>query len=77
MGESDLPAAALRVGLAVVGLLLLGGAVAQVRTGSTYGLAGKGRVRRDEEPGYFLMLLVGRLLLGVACLGGAILARWA
>lgn len=77
MGESDLPAAALPVGLAVVGLLLLGGAVAQVRTGSTYGLAGKGRVRRDEEPGYFLMLLVGRLLLGVACLGGAILARWA
>ena len=76
MAESDLPTAALRVGLAVVGLLLLGGAVAQVRTGSTYGLAGKGRVRRDGEPGYFLMLLVGRLLLGIACLGGAILARW-
>jgi len=72
-----MPSTALRIGLAVVGLLLLGGAVAQVRTGSTYGLSGKGRVHRDEEPGYFLMLLVGRLLLGVACLGGAILARWA
>lgn len=76
MAESSLPTTALRCGLIVVGIVLLGGAVAQLRSGATYGLAGKGRVRREDEPGYFLMLLVGRLLLGVACLGSGLLARW-
>ncbi|MBE0590826.1 MAG: hypothetical protein IH616_00325 [Gemmatimonadales bacterium] len=67
---------ALRFGLIFVGIVLLGGAVAQLRSGTTYGLAGKGRVRRDEEPGYFLMLLVGRLVLGLASLGAGLLLRW-
>jgi hypothetical protein len=71
-----MPTTALRFGLIFVGIVLLVGVVAQLRSGTTYGLAGKGRVRRDEEPGYFLMLLVGRLVLGVASLGGGLLARW-
>jgi len=71
-----MPTTALRFGLIFVGIVLLAGVVAQLRSSTTYGLAGKGRVRRDEEPGYFLMLLVGRLVLGVASLGGGLLARW-
>ena len=67
---------ALRFGLIFVGIVLLGGAVAQLRSGTTYGLAGKGRVRRDEEPGYFLMLLVGRLVLGLTSLGAGLLLWW-
>ena len=67
---------ALRFGLIFVGIVLLGGAVAQLRSGTTYGLAGKGKVRRDEEPGYFLMLLVGRLVLGLTSLGAGLLLWW-
>jgi hypothetical protein len=75
--ESNASTTALRFGLLFVGIVLLGGVVAQLRSGTTYGLAGKGRVRRDEEPGYFLMLLIGRILLGVASLAAGLLARWA
>jgi hypothetical protein len=67
--ESNASTTALRFGLLFVGIVL--------RSGTTYGLAGKGRVRRDEEPGYFLMLLIGRILLGVASLAAGLLARWA
>jgi hypothetical protein len=63
----------LRFGAIVVGIILLGAAVAQWRSGTTFGLTGKGRVNRNEEPGYFLMLLVGRIVLGVAALGAGIL----
>ena len=35
-----------------------------IARGETYGLSGKGKVIRDEEPGYFLMLLVARFILG-------------
>lgn len=62
---------ALRIGAALVGLILLYSAFAQLRTGETHGLAGKGRVSREEEPGYFFMLLAGRIVLGLA---GAVLA---
>lgn len=65
----------LRCGAIVVGVILLIAAVAQWRSGTTFGLAGKGRVRRDEEPGYFLMLLAGRIVLGVASLAAGILLR--
>ena len=65
----------LRFGAVLVGVLLLVAAAAQWRSGTTFGLAGKGRVRRDEEPGYFLMLLVGRIVLGVAALAAGILLR--
>lgn len=73
---SNLSTVALRFGLAFVGVVLLGGAVAQWRSGATYGLTGKGRVHRDDEPGYFLMLLVGRVVLGIASLASALLLRW-
>jgi hypothetical protein len=32
-------------------------------------------VSRDKEPGYFLMLLVGRIVLGAAALGAGIWVR--
>jgi hypothetical protein len=32
-------------------------------------------VSRDTEPGYFLMLLVGRIVLGAAALGAGIWVR--
>ena len=67
---------ALRFGLVFVGFVLLGGAIAQWRTGTTYGLAGKGRVRREEEPGYFRMLLVARLVLSAVSLGLGLLLPW-
>lgn len=56
----------LRIGSIILGTILLYSAGAQLRTGSTYGLTGKGRVHRDEEPGYFSMLLVARVALGIA-----------
>ena len=76
MPISNLPAVALRFGLVFVGVVLLGGAIAQLRSGTTYGLAGKGRVRRDDEPGYFLMLLVGRIVLGIASFASGVLLQW-
>lgn len=67
---------ALHVGAIAVGVILLGAAVAQWRTGTTFGLAGKGRVSRDAEPGYFRMLLIGRIVLGVACVGSGLFLPW-
>ena len=56
----------LRIAAVILGSVLLFAAVAQLRTSSTYGLTGKGRVRRGDEPAYFWMLFVGRLFLGCA-----------
>lgn len=63
---------ALKWGLVFVGALCLYGAVDQMRKGWTYGLAGKGRVESKEEPGYFLMMFIGRIVLGTACLMGGL-----
>lgn len=55
---------AILAGLLFVGVLCLAGAFQQWRTGETYGLSGKGRVYRSEEPGYFAMLFYARIILG-------------
>lgn len=55
---------ALRAGLLLVGALCIAGAFQQWRTGETYGLSGKGKVYRSEEPGYFAMLFYARIILG-------------
>ncbi len=73
---SNLSTVALRFGLAFVGVVLFGGAAAQWRSGATYGFTGKGRVHHDDEPGYFLLLLVDRVGLGIVSLATALLLRW-
>lgn len=54
----------LAIGSVGLGALLIYGAVAQVLSGETWGATGKGRVGRDEEPGYFWYLFAARVLLG-------------
>ena len=56
----------LRIAAVILGSILLFAAVRQLRTSSTYGLTGKGRVVRRDEPVYFWMLFIGRILLGCA-----------
>lgn len=51
-----------------VGLVLIIGAVNNLVTGHTYGLTGKGRFQRKDEPGHFMFLFLSRILLGCACL---------
>ena len=67
---------ALRLGLILVGFLCLYGAVDQIRKGETFGLSGKGRVLREEEPVYFQMLFFGRLVLGSAALLAGLFFPW-
>jgi hypothetical protein len=56
----------LRIAVVMLGSLLLTSTMSQSRTGKTHGLTGKGRVYRDEEPAYFKMLLIVRVILGSA-----------
>ena len=62
------------LGLIFVGVVLVGGAIQQVRTGETFGLSGRGHLTRNEAPGYFGFLLVSRVLLGGACVVAGCLA---
>ena len=55
---------AVAVGAVLVGVLCIHGAIAQVRSGETWGATGKGRVFRSEEPGYFWALFAVRIVLG-------------
>lgn len=55
---------AIAVGCMLVGVLCIGGAIQQLRTGETWGATGKGRVVRDEEPGYFWWMFVMRIVFG-------------
>jgi hypothetical protein len=59
-----------------VGVVLIYSAVTQWRKGETYGLSGKGKVYRDEEPGYFMMLFVGRIILGPISLACGLFLPW-
>ncbi|MBS0577351.1 MAG: hypothetical protein JSS45_13175 [Proteobacteria bacterium] len=64
---------AIALGCVLVGLLCIGGAIQQVRTGETWGATGKGRVYRDQEPGYFWGMFVARVVLGpIAAIGGLV-----
>ena len=65
-------AIALKWGLVLVGALCFYGAIDQIKKGWTYGLTGKGRVESKDEPGYFLMLFIGRIILGAVCLAGGL-----
>jgi hypothetical protein len=60
---------ALHWGLVLVGIFLLYGAYDQARKGTTFGLAGNPRISRNEQPGWFVFLLVSRLVLGFISLG--------
>jgi len=60
---------ALRLGLVLVGIFCLYGAWQQLRQGVTFGLAGNPRISREENPGWFLFLLVARCILGTASVG--------
>lgn len=54
-----------------LGAFLTYGAIRQLQTGGTWGATGKGRIRRDEEPGYFWYIFVARIILGpVLMIGG-------
>lgn len=55
---------AIAVGAAFVGALCIWGAIAQWRSGETWGATGKSRVYRDEEPVYFWYMFAVRIVLG-------------
>ncbi len=62
---------AIATGCAFVGALCVIGAINQMRTGETWGLAGGGRVFRSEQPGYFWFLFAARVVLGpIALIAG-------
>ena len=61
-----------RIGCFLVGGICIGAVIQQFRTGKTFGLAGKGRVNRDQEPAYFAMLAAGRIILGTTLLAAGI-----
>ena len=67
-------AVAIAAGAVFVGALCFWGAVAQVRSGETWGGTGKGRVYRIEEPGYFWYMFVMRVALGSAALISGLIA---
>lgn len=55
---------ALKIGVIFVGILLIYGAIDQVRKGETYGATGRGRFRKEAKPTYFWYLFFVRILLG-------------
>lgn len=67
-------AVAISVGSEFVGALCVIGAINQVRTGETWGLAPSGRLYRGEQPSYFWFLFVARALRGAIALIGGLLA---
>jgi len=54
----------LKFGVAFVGIVLIIGAINNLRTGYTFGLTGKGKFYRSEEPGHFMFLFACRIFLG-------------
>lgn len=67
-------AVAIAAGAVCVGAWCLWGAVAQVRSGETWGGTGKGRVYRTREPGYFWYMFGMRVVWGCAALIPGLLA---
>jgi hypothetical protein len=63
----------LRFGVVFVGLVLIIGALNNLHTGYTFGLTGKGKFFRKDEPRHFMILCLSRIFLGLACLGAAYL----
>ena len=59
----------LKYGVVFVGVVLIIGAINNLRNGYTYGLTGMGKFYRKDEPGHFMVLFVTRILMGLACLG--------
>lgn len=55
---------AVALGLVLAGALCIWGAIAQLRSGETWGATGKGRVCRAEEPRYFWYMFTVRIVLG-------------
>ncbi|MGA9573831.1 MAG: hypothetical protein WBS20_07795 [Lysobacterales bacterium] len=64
----------LRFGVAFVGLVLIIGAINNLHTGYTFGLTGKGKFYRKDEPGYFMVLFLSRIFLGLVCLAAVYFA---
>lgn len=58
----------LKIGVVFVGLVLIISAINNIRSGYTYGLTGKGKFYKKDEPRYFLLLTASRILLGCLCL---------
>lgn len=58
----------LKFGVVFVGLVLIISAINNLRNGWTFGLTGKGKFYREDEPGHFLLLFVSRIFLGCLCL---------
>jgi len=58
----------LRFGVAFIGLVLIIGAINNLHTGYTFGLTGKGKFYRKDEPGHFMFLFFIRVFLGCTCL---------
>lgn len=67
-------AVVISAGCIMVGALCLAGAVNQVRTGTTWGATGRGRIDRASEPAYFWYLFGARLALGAVAVAGGALA---
>ena len=69
--HSNLSTLALALGCILAGGLCILGAIDQVRKGVTWGATGRGRVFREQSPGYFWYLFWVRIILGpIALLGG-------
>jgi len=58
----------LKFGVVFVGIVLIIGAINNLRTGYTFGLTGKGKFYRKDEPGHFMFLFFSRIFLGCLCL---------
>ena len=58
----------LKFGVVFVGIVLIIGAINSLRTGYTYGLTGKGKFHRSNEPGHFMFLFASRVFLGTLSL---------
>lgn len=64
---------AIAIGSVFGGALCVWGAFSQVRDGQTWGLTG-GRVMREDCPGYFWFLFLGRMVLGPVAVALGLLA---